>query len=40
MAAQGLKRACEFSWKLHVEQILELSRMLTGSETGSLQSSR
>jgi glycosyltransferase involved in cell wall biosynthesis len=40
MVAQGLKRACEFSWKLHVEQILELSRMLTGSETGSLQSSR
>lgn len=32
MAARGTERAREFSWKTHVEQILELSRTLIDSE--------
>jgi len=35
MVALGLKRAGDFSWKLHVEQILELSRMLIGCSSKS-----
>jgi len=39
MIAKGLTRAGEFSWKLHAEQIIELSRMLMGSEPSLSKSS-
>jgi glycosyltransferase involved in cell wall biosynthesis len=37
MVAAGLTRAGNFSWKVHVEQIMELSRMLMDSGASSLK---
>jgi glycosyltransferase involved in cell wall biosynthesis len=39
MVAAGLTRASDFSWKLHIEQIIELSRKLMGSDACSSRSS-
>jgi glycosyltransferase involved in cell wall biosynthesis len=39
MVAAGLTRASDFSWKLHVEQIMELSRMLMDSDACSSKNS-
>ena len=40
MVTKGLRRAGDFSWRLHVEQIIKLSRALMRSEPGLLESSR
>lgn len=40
LVAKGLARAGDFSWKVHVEQIIELARMLVSSASSSQQSSR
>jgi glycosyltransferase involved in cell wall biosynthesis len=31
MAALGLERSCQFSWKMHVEKIIQSARQLTGT---------